>query len=118
MRIEYLLQQREMAVAMLPREMSVAMLAAADEGMGAETHSEVSCLLIIRAICKLPLMSKSQGLTLQSSDTLRRWRPTREREREREKREREEEEEGRRAALFLLHKCCSSPFSFSFFSFS
>jgi hypothetical protein len=63
MRIEYLLQG-EMAVAMLPREMSVAMLAAADEGMGAETHSEVSCLLIIRAICKHPLMSKSQGLTI------------------------------------------------------
>jgi len=70
-------------------------------------------------------MSKSQGLTLQSSDTVRRWRATRERERERE-REEQEEEEGKRATLFLLHtskNCCSFSFlvlllsfSFSFFN--
>jgi hypothetical protein len=120
-----------MAVGMLPREMSVAipateremaapMLAAADEGMGAERHSEASCLHTIRAICKHRLMSKSQGLTLQSSDTLRRWRPTREREREGEG-----GKEGRRATAFLLHTSknvvllfpCSCPFSFSFFFF-
>jgi hypothetical protein len=84
-----------MAVGMLPTEMSVAIPATERNGCcnacllpmkgWVQRHREASCLLIIiRAICKHHLMSKSQGLTLQSSDTLRRWRPTRERERERE----------------------------------
>jgi hypothetical protein len=72
-------------------------------------------------------MSKSQGLTLQSSDTVRRWRATRERERERER------ERGRGAGggggkesntssftykqkLLFFFFSCSSPF-FLFFIF-